>query len=490
MANITPRKNKDGSVVYRIRVFGGRDSEGKQKTFQCTWTSDPSKSESKNQKDLNKFVAAFEAECRSGAVIEKRVLFGAYCRQLVDDKQRNGQIKASTAAFYRGLYPLLHDIDGVPLPQITVNALNKLYRKLLEMPTSSNVKYRLRPKFDLLKLGSVQNKTQFSQKYGIAVTTLNVILNGKNISQQTADKLASALSMPISTIFSSENCSGTVSASQLHKVHSLISMVLSEALKDGLVVQNCAERVRLPKVEKAAPRFLESDEINALLSAASNEPKEIKTFVFLAVATGARRGELLGLQWSDINFQFNQIEISKAVYYRSATGLYIDSPKNSTSRRFIRLPNEIMSMLREYKSVWDKLRSDCGSAFPEKVRISDGKGIQQDFTADFVFFQTKRLGYPHAPDTANKWLTGICHKNGLNHVNPHALRHSAASALIFGGVDPASVAKYLGHTSPQTTEKVYAHALEESRNRNADIIGSFMFRNSPVQNELKNKKLG
>lgn len=183
----------------------------------------------------------------------------------------------------------------------------------------------------------------------------------------------------------------------------------------------------------------------------------------------------MGLEWSDIDFTFGQIEIKQAVYYRPSTGLYIDTPKNRSSRRFIRLPAEIMAMLREYRQEWERICSDCGSAYPRTVTINDGSGKPKEYTADFVFFQTKCIGLPHAPDTANKWLTSVCQKNGIAHVNPHALRHSAASALIFGGVDPASVAKYLGHTSPQTTEKVYAHALEESRNRNAEVIGSFMF---------------
>lgn len=475
MATITPRTNKDGSVSYRIRVFGGRDSEGRQRVFQTTWKPDTAKSDSKNQKDLNKFAAAYEAECLAGAVVEQKVLFGKYCRQLVDDKQKNGAIKANTAVFYRGLYPLLHDIDGVPLPQINANVLNKLYRNLLDTPAVSCIKYRLRPKIDLLKLGDVPNKTQFSHKYGIAVSTLNTTINRNNVSQATAEKLSEALGLPLSQMFVSESSQITVSPSQIHKVHSLVSMVLSEALKDGLVTQNCAERVRLPKAEKKAPRYLDTDEIGELLQAAGSEPWEIKLFIYLAVATGARRGELLGLQWEDVDFTFGQLEIKQAVYYRPATGLYIDTPKNKSSRRFIRLPAEIMAMLREYKQEWERICSDCGSVYPQTVTINDGSGKPKEYTADFVFFQTKCIGLPHAPDTANKWLTAVCKKNGIAHVNPHALRHSAASALIFGGVDPASVAKYLGHTSPQTTEKVYAHALEESRNRNAEVIGSFMF---------------
>lgn len=210
--------------------------------------------------------------------------------------------------------------------------------------------------------------------------------------------------------------------------------------------------------------------------------------MFLAVATGARRGELLGLQWSDVNFTFNQIEIRQAVYYRPALGIYIDTPKNKTSQRFIRLPSEIMKLLKKYKREWDDFRDSVGTAFSLTVSISDGNGRHRDFTANFLFSRSKNIGYPHDPETANKRLKTICDKNGLEHINPHSLRHSAASALIFGGVDPASVAKYLGHTSPQTTEKVYAHALEESRSRNSNIIGDFMFRHKPAPRKEDKKE--
>lgn len=489
MATITQRTNKDGSTVYRIRVFGGRDSEGKQRIFQTTWKADPKRTESANKKALNKFAADYELKCLSGEVAEHRILFGTYCRKLVDDKQRDALIKISTANFYRSLYPLLHDIDGVSISLVNANTLNNLYRNLLDKPSISDTRYRLKAKTDLLKLGAVPNKTQFSKKYGIAPTTLNAVINSKSISQQTAARISEALYMPVSSLFNvCESGKRTLSASQLHKVHSLVSMVLSEALKDGLITYNPAERVRLPKVETFAPRYLESEEIGTLLTAAEREPMEVKVFVFLAVATGARRGELLGLQWSDVNFTFNQIEIRQAVYYRPAPGIYIDTPKNKTSQRFIRLPSEIMELLKDYKKEWDDFRNNCGTAFPQTVSISDGSGKQREFTADFLFFQSKNIGYPHAPDTANKWLKLICDKNGLAHINPHSLRHSAASALIFGGVDPASVAKYLGHTSPQTTEKVYAHALEESRSRNSNIIGDFMFKHKPAPRKEDKKE--
>ena len=79
------------------------------------------------------------------------------------------------------------------------------------------------------------------------------------------------------------------------------------------------------------------------------------------------------------------------------------------------------------------------------------------------------------PDTVNDILDRVAARAGLRHVHPHMLRHSAASTLIFSGLDVVSVAGYLGHTSPTTTEKIYSHALQEAQNRASAAMGVMMF---------------
>lgn len=475
MAAITQRKNKDGSVVYRIRVYAGETSDGKQQAYQTTFTPDPKKSPSANKKALDRFVYDFEQRCKSGAVTLERRKFGEYAKYIIDLKRRHSVLKNSTAERYLSLLPHLTDIDGLTLDKIKPQALTNLYEKLLKSPAIDSDRYILRRSIDPLKMSKCRNKSAFSEQSGIAPTTLNALLNGDRVTRATAEKLSAALSSPVSSLFSLEKSEHTLSPKTVRELHVLISSVLEEAMRDGVIAANPAERARLPKIEKREADFLEPSEIAALLQAADNELPQSRILIYLLAVSGGRRGEVLGLRWRNINFKFGQIHIEQTVLYRKNLGIYIDSPKNQKSDRFLKLPPEMVDMLRDYKIYWDKQRQECGTAFPDIITLPVGNGTVQDFETDFLFAQTKRLGYPMHPDTVNDLLGRIAAKAGLRHVHPHMLRHSAASTLIFSGLDVVSVAGYLGHTSPTTTEKIYSHALQEAQNRASAAMSVMMF---------------
>lgn len=477
MANITQRKNKDGSIVYRIRVSAGRKADGtQQKAFQTTWKPDPSRSERANAKALNEFAVKFEADCKAGAVTAERRKFGEYGRYIVQLKFKHGDLKNSTSERYMSLFAHTIDVDGISLEKITPQMLTNLYEKLLSTPTLDSMRYTLRRKIDLLKITKSKSKAEFCRKYGFAQTTLNAILNGDNVTPLTAEKLSNALGMPISALFIAENTGETLSPKTVREIHVLISMVLSEAVRDGIITANPAERARLPKIEKHEAEFLEPEELAEVLDAADAEQSNTRLFVYLLAASGGRRGEVIGLRWRDVNFEFGQIHFEQTVLYRKNLGIYTDTPKNEKSDRFLRLPPEMMNMLAEYKQEWEQFKAQCGTAYPKTIKLPNGSGEIQEIETDFVFTQTKHYGYPINPDTTNGWLRKLSAKNGLKPLHPHMFRHSAASTLIYAGVDVVSVAGYLGHATPTTTQNIYSHVLQEAQNRNAEIIGAAMFK--------------
>lgn len=475
MATITQRTNKDGSVVYRIRVYAGTTSDGKQQAHQTTFTPDPQKSPSANKKALDRFVYDFESRCKSGTITLERRKFGEYARYIIELKRKHSELKNSTAERYLSLLPHLTDIDGLTLDKIKPQTLTNLYEKLLKSPAIDSDRYILRRNIDPLRLAKCRNKTAFSKQSGIAPTTLNALLNGDRVTRATAEKLSAALSMPVSNLFSLEKSEHTLSPKTVRELHVLISSVLDEAMRDGMIAANPAERARLPKIEKREADFLEPSEIAALLKATDDEPPQSRILIYLLAVSGGRRGEVLGLRWQNVNFMFGQIHIEQTVLYRKNLGIYIDSPKNQKSDRFLKLPPEMIILLKEYKAYCDKCRQELGTAFPDTVTLPNGNGAEQDFETDFLFTQSKRLGYPMHPDTVNDILERVAARAGLRHVHPHMLRHSAASTLIFSGLDVVSVAGYLGHTSPTTTEKIYSHALQEAQNRASAAMGVMMF---------------
>ncbi len=475
MANITQRKNKDGSVVYRIRVYAGTTSDGKQQAHQTTFTPDPNKSPSANKKALDRFVYDFEQKCKSGEVTAEKRKFGEYARYIIELKRKHSELKNSTAERYLSLLPHLTDIDGLPLGKIKPQTLTNLYEKLLESPALDSDRYILKRSADPLKAAKCKSKAAFSKEYGIAPTTLNALMKGDKVTRATAEKLSEALSTPVSSLFTLERSEKTLSPKTVRELHVLVSSVLDEAMRDGLIASNPAKRARLPKLEKHEADFLEPSEIAALLNAADSDPLPVKVLIYLLVVSGGRRGEVLGLRWQNVNFMFGQIHIEQTVLYRKNLGIYIDSPKNQKSDRFLKLPPEMVTLLREYKDYWENKRQEQGTAFPDTVTLPDGTGTEQETPADFLFTQNKRLGYPMHPDTVNEVLERTAERAGLRHVHPHMLRHSAASTLIFSGLDVVSVAGYLGHTSPTTTEKIYSHALQEAQNRASEAMGIVMF---------------
>ena len=185
------------------------------------------------------------------------------------------------------------------------------------------------------------------------------------------------------------------------------------------------------------------------------EPSRIKwkTILHLVLITGARRGEILGLKWDRVDFDKNRIFICNNILYSPDRGIYEDTPKTSTSTRYITLPADTMRLLRQYR-FWQA-----------EERLRKGEYYQYQ---GFVFAQDN--GDPMHPDSVTDWMNKFSKRNNLPHINPHAFRHTMASMLYFNGVDSVSISKRLGHAQVSTTANIYAHVMEEADQRNADIL--------------------
>lgn len=246
---------------------------------------------------------------------------------------------------------------------------------------------------------------------------------------------------------------GKLSAKTILEHHRLISTVLEQATKEGLVPFNVASRATLPKVERKEVNFFQPEQVAAIREALEREPMKWKTLVHLLLITGARRGEVLGLKWDKVDFEGNRIYICNSVLYSPDVGIYESSPKTERSRRYVTLPPETMQLLRRYR------------AWQAEERLRLGEYYQNQ---GFVFSQDN--GNPMHPDSVTDWLKKFSRRHDLPHINPHAFRHTMASMLYFHGVDSVSISKRLGHAQVSTTANIYAHVMEEADQRNADIL--------------------
>lgn len=246
---------------------------------------------------------------------------------------------------------------------------------------------------------------------------------------------------------------GKLSAKTILEHHRLISTVLEQAVKEGLVPFNVAARATLPKVERKEVNYFQPEQVEAIRDALEWEPIKWKTLIHLFLITGARRGEILGLKWNRVDFEGNKIHICNSILYSPDVGIYESTPKTATSDRFVSLPAETMQLLKQYR-VWQA---------QERLRLGE---YYQD--QGFLFAQDN--GKPMHPDSVTDWLKKFSKRHGLQHINPHAFRHTMASMLYFNGVDSVSISKRLGHAQVSTTANIYAHVMEEADQKNADIL--------------------
>ena len=234
---------------------------------------------------------------------------------------------------------------------------------------------------------------------------------------------------------------------------SLISDVFSYAVKMGVVSDNPCTKVTVPKAEQKEKKIYTVEEVTKFLNLLENESLKYRVFFNIAVYSGFRRGELLGLEWKDIDFENNVISVRRTSCYTSKKGTYTDTTKTRKSQRTIKFPQEIMNMLRAFKEEQDA----------EVLRLGD-KWVETDRL--FV----KWNGLPMNNGTPYFWLGEFCEKHDLPFYGIHQFRHWFASALVNEGVDIVSVSGALGHSTVSTTSNIYCHLMENSKAKVSDAI--------------------
>jgi len=239
----------------------------------------------------------------------------------------------------------------------------------------------------------------------------------------------------------------------------LVSVILNYAVKKRILTYNPCITVDYPMTKEKKRDFYTIEEVKELLELLRNEDEENKPFaVFftLAAYTGARRGELIGLEWKDLDFDNNTLTIARAYYYDAHTNeFFTDTPKTKTSRRNLKLPAHVMGTLKEFKEWQDKQKEICGGSWVETDRLF-----------------TRWNGVPMNPSMPYNYLTKMCKRTGIRRVSVHSFRHFNASALINSGVDVVTVQTALGHSTAATTLSIYSHAFNSAQTRAMEAIAN------------------
>jgi integrase len=208
---------------------------------------------------------------------------------------------------------------------------------------------------------------------------------------------------------------------------------------------NPAGRVKPPKVKKKQAACYDEEQLTRLLAALEKDTLKHKTLVVLALFTGLRRGELMGLEWQDVNLEEEVIEVRQASQYVPGIGRLTKEPKNETSARLVAVPPSIMALVKEYRKEWVESR----------LKVED---LWQGSERLFVTWD----GLPGHPEWPSQWFSKFIQRHNLPPLPFHGLRHTAATMLINQGIPDKNISGRLGHSNISTTIDIYGHLLRSA----------------------------
>ena len=232
-----------------------------------------------------------------------------------------------------------------------------------------------------------------------------------------------------------------------------MNAALNKAVRSGLIDMNPMLRVDLPAVQKHDARSLTRKEIDSLLTVCLNDWTH--PLIQVAIATGCRRGELLALEWPEVNFETGTLVVSKSLE-QTLDGLRVKCPKNGRTRTF-QLPQSAVTALKFQRESQAQNRELFGA---------DYKNLH------LVFCQPD--GSYMDPALVSQTLVRRMKKAGISHASLHTLRHTHASGLLSNGVPLPVVSARLGHANTHVTATIYAHALPADDQRAADQWDEFL----------------
>lgn len=273
---------------------------------------------------------------------------------------------------------------------------------------------------------------------------------------------------------------GKLSGRAKQNIHRILSSMLTDAVKWQVIKDNPATKVEAPKNSRKQAKYYDESQSKLLLSALDkldDKWRNIKwkTVTYIALFTGMRIGEIMGLEWSDIDFTNGILKIQRASQYANKQRI-TKSPKNETSIRTIAINQTLINILNEYKEYWDKQKNKCEDKWNDTNRL-------------FVQWN----GLPMFPGSYGKWLPKFLTDNKLPKINPHGLRHTSATILINQGLNIKAVSARLGHADTTTTLNIYTHVLKSADREAAERLENLLIKDSEekvvtIDQAIKTKK--
>ena len=260
------------------------------------------------------------------------------------------------------------------------------------------------------------------------------------------------------------NYSKSFSLAVLKKIKIYGSMILDYAVKMKVIYDNPMKDVLLPKKDDDITsddkdKYYSKEELKQFLELVESEQDIKLTAMFRVLAyTSIRKGELQALEWSDIDFTNNTININKTLSINSEHKITVQTPKSKSSIRCISIDEETKLILKRWKAKQRELFFSLGTRVKKNQLC-----FTNDITNDYLYL-----------NFTNDKLSKICRKHKFKEIKIHGFRHTHCSLLFESGFTIQEVQDRLGHSDLKTTMSVYAHVTEKQRDNMADKFAKFM----------------
>ena len=248
-------------------------------------------------------------------------------------------------------------------------------------------------------------------------------------------------------------------------IHMVMHAVLRQAVKEGILGRNPADAVQRPKVETAERHILTEEQAQQLIIATENT--RYGTLIYMALMTGMREGELLGLKWSDLDWTKGQLYIQRQLQVKKVNGSVMVPPKTKAGVRHIKLGPGTLGRLVSHRELQELLKDGNQARWEEN---------------DLIFPNT--IGKPMSARNMYEDYKALLKENGLPAINFHALRHTALSIMLDMGTPVNTVQKWAGHSMASVTTDTYGHSMAHAENEVAARLEELL---TPVAVKLQSK---
>lgn len=252
-----------------------------------------------------------------------------------------------------------------------------------------------------------------------------------------------------------DKADGKLSERSVHHTHRVLHQAFAYAVRRRRIPRNPCDDAKPPKVDRKEMKVLTPEQARAFLAATAEHPAH--ALYVLAITTGMRAGELLGLQWADIDFDGGRLMVQRALQKQNAHGLVLVAPKTKHSRRTIELTDRAIAALRVHRDRQTFQRRKAGENWQE---------------TDLVF--AGQHGQPMDPSWSRQVFYAALKAAKMPRIRFHDLRHTAATLLLMQGEPAKVVSEMLGHATVGLTLDTYSHVLPTMHRRAAAAMDAIL----------------